>query len=70
MQESQSKCPRTRQAESATVTELRATNLGNNGNARYDSRCIFRGGREVEIVHNGGEYRLRITASGKLILTK
>ena len=79
MQESQSKCPRTRHAETGaetcaeagTVTELRSKfNLGRNGNARYDSRCIFRGGKEVEIVHDGAEYRLRITASGKLILTK
>lgn len=70
MQESQSKCPRTQQAKASTVTELRATNLGRGGNARYDSRCIFRGGREVEIVHNGAEYRLRMTSAGKLILTK
>ena len=31
---------------------------------------IFKGLREVVINHNGAEYRLRITASDKLILTK
>jgi hemin uptake protein HemP len=31
---------------------------------------IFKGLREIVIHHNGAEYRLRITASDKLILTK
>lgn len=31
---------------------------------------LFRGGREVVIAHRGEHYRLRITQSGKLILTK
>ncbi|MGQ0456015.1 MAG: hemin uptake protein HemP [Hyphomicrobium sp.] len=30
----------------------------------------MRGGREVVLDHKGQNYRLRITASGKLILTK
>lgn len=55
------------------VTELRA------GTARLEtvslpprieSRTLFRGGREAIILHDGAEYRLRLTASGKLILTK
>ncbi len=31
---------------------------------------LFRGEREVQLEHAGEHYRLRITASGKLILTK
>lgn len=31
---------------------------------------LIRGGREVILVHDGQEYRLRITSNGKLILTK
>jgi hemin uptake protein HemP len=38
--------------------------------AYRDSAEIFKGLREVVIKHNGAEYRLRITSSGKLILTK
>ena len=36
----------------------------------YQSPAIFRGEREVVIVHRGQEYRLRITKADKLILTK
>lgn len=39
--------------------------------SRIDSRTLFRGSsREVVIAHDGTDYRLRLTASGKLILTK
>ncbi len=31
---------------------------------------ILQGGREAILEHDGQEYRLRITANGKLILTK
>ena len=34
------------------------------------SESLLRGGRELRIRHGGCEYRLRHTASGKLILTK
>lgn len=37
---------------------------------RLDSSSLFAGGREVRIVHQGEEYRLRITRQEKLILTK
>ena len=37
---------------------------------RVESAALFERGREVVIVHHGQEYRLRITKSGKLILTK
>ena len=31
---------------------------------------ILGGGREAVLVHEGTEYRLRLTSNGKLILTK
>lgn len=37
---------------------------------RYAVAELLRGGREVILVHEGAEYRLRITGNGKLILTK
>ena len=35
-----------------------------------DSAELFAGGREIVIRHAGSEYRLRITRTDKLILTK
>lgn len=37
---------------------------------KVDSATLFAGWREVVIVHNGEEYRLRITRQEKLILNK
>ena len=37
---------------------------------RVSSVALFRAGRELEIDHEGSVYRLRITSTGKLILTK
>jgi hemin uptake protein HemP len=37
---------------------------------RLKSEDLFVGAREVLIAHNGQDYRLRITALGRLILTK
>jgi hemin uptake protein HemP len=37
---------------------------------RIPSREILAGGREVIVEHRGNDYRLRLTANGKLILTK
>jgi hemin uptake protein HemP len=37
---------------------------------RIHSPALFDGAREVVIVHQGQEYRLRITRADKLILTK
>lgn len=34
------------------------------------SQCLFRGRRELVIVHAGQSYRLTITRQNKLILTK
>ncbi|RYY85612.1 MAG: hemin uptake protein HemP [Comamonadaceae bacterium] len=38
--------------------------------AALDSTQLLRGGRSVEIRHNGEVYRLQATRLGKLILTK
>nr|WP_315490030.1 hemin uptake protein HemP [uncultured Rhodoferax sp.] len=38
--------------------------------ARVSSKSLFSGANEVEIEHHGAIYRLRLTALGKLILTK
>jgi hemin uptake protein HemP len=40
------------------------------GEVRYRIDELLKGGREAILVHRGQEYRLRITATGKLILTK
>lgn len=37
---------------------------------RLESQSLLRGGREAIIVHQGEEYRLRLTRLDKLILTK
>ena len=37
---------------------------------RIKARELLRGEREVILEHDGHNYRLRITANGKLILTK
>lgn len=37
---------------------------------RFSSGALFGARNEIAIVHNGEEYRLRITSNGKLILTK
>jgi hemin uptake protein HemP len=36
---------------------------------RVSSEALFGSRREVVILHNGREYRLRLTQNGKLILT-
>lgn len=38
--------------------------------ASVSSASLFRGRREIVILHRGQEYRLRITKADKLILTK
>ena len=40
------------------------------GAPRVESALLFRGVKEIVIVHRGQEYRLRITRADKLILTK
>jgi hemin uptake protein HemP len=43
---------------------------GNVANQPLTSRVLFGGRKEIVIVHDGEEYRLRITRNNKLILTK
>lgn len=40
------------------------------GAAPLPSEALLRGGKAVEISHNGAVYRLQATRQGKLILTK
>lgn len=40
------------------------------GTVRITTSQLFQGQRYVVIMHSGQEYRLQITRSGKLILTK
>ena len=35
-----------------------------------DVASLFEGAREIVLVHQGESYRLRVTAKGKLLLTK
>jgi hemin uptake protein HemP len=44
--------------------------LGANGARRVTSDSLLEGGEELLIEHRGSQYRLRLTALGKLILTK
>lgn len=39
------------------------------GSRRISSAELFAGAREIDIEHNGRRYKLRITQTGKLILT-
>lgn len=38
-------------------------------NVRLKTEDLFAGSREIALMHNGREYRLRITQQGKLLLT-
>ena len=50
--------------------EADAETRGGSRAARIASTDLFRGHREIVIVHHGTEYRLHITKADKLILTK
>jgi hemin uptake protein HemP len=52
-------------ADVATVEQVAGS-----PSVRITSSEVFRGRREVVIVHHGTEYRLHITKANKLILTK
>lgn len=59
--------------EVAAPAALRPPSRGATGDAgprEIDLRDVMGGAREIVLVHNGEQYRLRITARGKLILTK
>ena len=55
------------QGEAAPRSETDASRVGSA--RRMSSADLFAGAREIEIEHNGRQYRLRITQTGKLILT-
>jgi len=54
----------------ATKTSPPETDGPAEGGVRYRVDELLKGSREAILVHRGQEYRLRITATGKLILTK
>ncbi len=53
-----------------TAGIIRETSRAIPAEARINSAELFRGGRQIVIVHRGQEYRLFITKADKLILTK
>jgi hemin uptake protein HemP len=53
-----------------TPSELVAEPAAGSSLIRIASTEVFRGQREIVIVHRGQEYRLHITKADKLILTK
>lgn len=57
-------------SQAAIHAATAAVRLGPDGFRRVDAAELFGGEREVLILHAGQAYRLRVTASGKLILTK
>jgi len=57
-------------AATSAASAPAAGSIATPDNAHWDSGDLFRGRREIVIHHNGAEYRLRITAADKLILTK
>jgi hemin uptake protein HemP len=54
--------------DSASAPEHKAAT--NAAKVRVRVSDILKGGREAILEHDGQDYRLRITANGKLILTK
>jgi hemin uptake protein HemP len=57
---------RTQQPAPAAVAPASANGAAR---ARLTTEELFAGAREIVLVHNGREYRLRITQQGKLLLT-
>ncbi|SFV37478.1 hemin uptake protein HemP [Hyphomicrobium facile] len=53
-----------------STTEVPNTDGPTENGVRYRIDELLKGHREATLVHRGQEYRLRITATGKLILTK
>jgi hemin uptake protein HemP len=61
--------PAERQQQALLVLSGRDT-TGTKTVLRMTSQQLFAGAHELEIMHQGAQYRLRQTALGKLILTK
>ena len=54
----------------ARAGEAAERNAPSEAPLRVAADTLLRGRRELIILHNADEYRLRITSNGKLILTK
>ena len=50
--------------------EARRSGEDRSGPRRFECRDLMGTDREVVLIHNDAEYRLRITSNDKLILTK
>lgn len=50
--------------------EISAAPSARKAHARIRVSDLLHGAREVTLEHDGQDYRLRVTANGKLILTK
>lgn len=63
--------PRRLAAESSTHGEVETSGPGAaDARMSIDSMSLLRGGKCVQIAHNGSMYKLQATKLGKLILTK
>ncbi|MEO0792587.1 MAG: hemin uptake protein HemP [Pseudomonadota bacterium] len=59
------------QTPNAAKPVLRAQSQTNEARAeRIDVKSLLQGGDQIELLHNGEIYRLRVTSKGRLILTK
>ena len=52
------------------MSESVAESVADNEQRQISSTSLFHGRHEIVILHQGQEYRLRITKADKLILTK
>jgi hemin uptake protein HemP len=52
-----------------TAVPMLAKSVGTEALRRVSSAALLQGQRQIVIEHAGREYRLRITAQGKLLLT-
>lgn len=55
---------------SGSARNILAGKVQQQAKTEFDSRELFSGLRQIQILHNEETYRLSITKQGKLILTK
>jgi hemin uptake protein HemP len=55
---------------SGSTRNILAGKVQQQAKTEFDSRELFSGLRQIQILHNEETYRLSITKQGKLILTK
>ena len=58
-----------RAAQAAPNPTLAPASSDTRPGLRLSTEDLFAGNREIALMHNGREYRLRITQQGKLLLT-